>query len=421
MTMTETEFADRVQALKADPTQRDRLLELLREDSPLYNQRSAAATVRMRGWALLAYEESGLTDAALIFVLEELDNGRDPYLVAAAARVLRSYRKPSDRHVAFLLRALSNISFHDDLVSFDHYGAYTTKEGTTATREVLTTLRWLGGNARSALHIIEEIRLNKHGEYPPSVVAEAALTVDAICRAVPPADEVDSPRQQGVAGASMPKHCCGAASPPKDPAQDRELSSRLEAAGEKQGEIVVGARIGVDAGRDRLVPDALGAVVFEDQDGRRVAYDAFLKGSLAIVTFFYTRCTNPQKCSLTITKLARLQRLVEESGISERVRIAAITYDPMYDLAQRLRAYGVGRGMQFNANHRMLRTIHGWDALQEYFQLGVNFVGSLVNRHRVELFILDSTGEIRATFDRIQWNELEVLEWLAMQSQESRP
>jgi hypothetical protein len=36
----------------------------------------------------------GLTDAELVYVLEELENGVEPYLVAAAARALRSYPTP---------------------------------------------------------------------------------------------------------------------------------------------------------------------------------------------------------------------------------------------------------------------------------------------------------------------------------------
>ena len=53
-------------------------------------ERGAAAIVRMRGWVLLAMARAGVSDAALVFVLEELDTGIDPYLVAAAARALRS-------------------------------------------------------------------------------------------------------------------------------------------------------------------------------------------------------------------------------------------------------------------------------------------------------------------------------------------
>ena len=94
---SEPQFAALVDALAADPARREQLTDLLREDHPLYDQRGTATIVRMRGWVLLALARAGVSDAALIFVLEELDTGVDAYLVAAAARALRSYPQPHAR------------------------------------------------------------------------------------------------------------------------------------------------------------------------------------------------------------------------------------------------------------------------------------------------------------------------------------
>ena len=44
-----------------------------------------STVARMRGWILLALGEVGVTDYELACVLEELDTGRGPYVVAAAA------------------------------------------------------------------------------------------------------------------------------------------------------------------------------------------------------------------------------------------------------------------------------------------------------------------------------------------------
>jgi hypothetical protein len=85
---SEPEFAALVDAIAADPDRRAQLIELLREDHPFYRQRASTAIVRMRGWVLFALARTGVPDAALIFVLEELETGVDAYLVAAAARAL---------------------------------------------------------------------------------------------------------------------------------------------------------------------------------------------------------------------------------------------------------------------------------------------------------------------------------------------
>ena len=140
-------------------TDTDSSLDLLREDHPLYDQRGAATIVRMRGWVLLAMARAGLSDAALIFVLEELDTGVDAYLVAAAARALRSYPRPTAALAPFAMRALTNIRYRDEPVSFDNYGEYAVSTtDTTPVRELLATLAWLGPHARGALHELESLR-----------------------------------------------------------------------------------------------------------------------------------------------------------------------------------------------------------------------------------------------------------------------
>jgi protein SCO1 len=149
---------------------------------------------------------------------------------------------------------------------------------------------------------------------------------------------------------------------------------------------------------------AAGSVELEDQEGRRVEFDEFFRGKWSIIAFFYSRCDNPQKCSFTIAELARLQQAIESGPLDGRVRIAAITYDPAYDLPSRMRSFGENRGIRFGNDVRFLRTIDGFDDLRARFDLGVNFIGSIVNRHRIELYLLDKRTDIVATFPRMQWN-----------------
>jgi len=169
------------------------------------------------------------------------------------------------------------------------------------------------------------------------------------------------------------------------------------------------ADLTVQAPRERhRKGDFINNIELEDQDGNTVTYSEFFSGKPCIVVFFYTRCTNPNKCSLTVTKLARLQEAIEEQ-FDGLLKTAAISYDPEYDLPPRLKAYGENRGVAFSDNNRIFRTRSGFLELQEYFQLGVNFTGSTVNRHRIELFILDSQGEVAVTFTRLRWDIQEVL------------
>src|SRR5947209_8055376 len=118
----ERAFAAEVDVAAADPDRHHELATLLCEEHPAYAGRGAAAIVRMRGWVLLALARVGLTDRTLAFALEELATGQDSYLVAAAARALRSYPSPDAGLAPFVLSGIDNVRGRDEPVSFAEYG-----------------------------------------------------------------------------------------------------------------------------------------------------------------------------------------------------------------------------------------------------------------------------------------------------------
>ncbi|MEA3023511.1 MAG: hypothetical protein QOK01_2363, partial [Alphaproteobacteria bacterium] len=184
---SEPRFAAMVDALAADPDRRDRLTDLLRENHPVYDQRGAAAVVRMRGWLLVALARAGVSDGALIFVLEELDTGVDPYLVAAAARALRSYPNPTERLAPFVMRALTQIRYRDEPVSFERYGDYAVSStGTSPVRELLATLAWLGPRARGVLPELEALRAQNSG-----LAKKFRIDIDRALHAIRAADQAE--------------------------------------------------------------------------------------------------------------------------------------------------------------------------------------------------------------------------------------
>ena len=335
MARDEREFAALVDRLKHLESARVSLACLLDERHPAYEQRSAAAVVRMRGWVLVALAEVGVTDEELEFVLEELDNGNDAYLVAAAARALCSYPGLGKQHEDVVERAMANIRDHDDALSFDTYGGYSDK------RPFATAM----GELQKALELIAK-------------------------------------RQQ------PPTCCCS------------------------------GGRVKARAG----TPDnRLPTTRFEDHAGTQLDFAEVFTGKPSIVVFFYTRCTNPNKCSLTITRLAELQSELSRRGLDQRIRTAAITYDPQFDGPEALTQYTASRGVRLGPDHRGMRSIAGADAMNGYFDLGVSYNGSIVSRHRVELCVLDARGRIAARFDRLLWKEHEVIDAAVRALHEEEP
>jgi protein SCO1/2 len=368
--LSEPQFAELVDSLAADPDRREQLTHLLREDHPLYDQRGTATISRMRGWVLLAFARVGLSEAALIFVLEELDTGTDAYLVAAAAHALRSYPRPHAALAPFVMRALDHIRYREEPVSFENYGEYADSSGCTSpVRELLSTLSWLGPHARGVLSGLEALRAER-GRLSKQLLIEVDRTIESI-RDAGHVDEIDN------------DNCCNLPS---------GLGNAFSWA--------FGSRRGCEP---------IEKTVFEDHQGTSITFKEFFRGHPSIVVFFYTRCDNPLKCSLTVTKLARIQTLLEAHGLADQIHTAAISYDPAFDLPERIRGYGQNRGVRLNASHRMLRTTDGSESLRRHFKLGVNFIESLVNRHRLEVYILDREGRIAASFERIHWDEEEVV------------
>jgi protein SCO1 len=364
---SEEEFAALVDSLAVDPNQQE-LIDLLREEHSFYNQRGTVTIVQMRGWVLLAIARTTLTDDALVFVLEELDTGVDPYLVAAAACALRSYPNPNPALARFVMRAVQQIRYHDDPVSFKEYGAYAvSSDATSPLRELFKTLAWLGPHAKEVLPEIEGVA--RSGGLSKKALVEAERALEAIRAA--DLSEPDS-------------DCCSL---------PEGLLSKFSWSRKSRG-----------------ASTPIASTLFEDQSGEQITFQEFFCARPSIVVFFYTRCDNPLKCSLTVAKLARVQKLLEQQGLAGQINTAAITYDPAFDLPNRIRNYGKDRDVSMSAGHRMLRAIDGLGALRRHFKLGVNFIESLVNRHRIEAYVLDREGRIAASFERLHWEEREVVD-----------
>ena len=115
---TEAQIAAYVDDVKLAPNRRDLLVKLLPEQHPIYSGRSTNATVRMRGHTWPPSSRSGYLQPALPYVLDAFQNGRDAYLVAAAARALRGVDLPTEHLAPYLMAAIANVRYHDDALSF---------------------------------------------------------------------------------------------------------------------------------------------------------------------------------------------------------------------------------------------------------------------------------------------------------------
>lgn len=361
---TENQYAEWIDRL--DVTRNRHLADLLYEGHPVYKGRSTNVMLRMRGYAMARFKEIGLPSTALPYVLETLENSFDPYMVAAAAKALRGMKLPHPQTADYLIKAIYNIWQHDQPISFSQYHVqWPLKTYSTALIEIFTTIKWMGSYAQKILVDLELI-LTDFGHHLNSNsrlhLSEAIATVKIDNRAVD-------------------LECC-----------NLPINVQSDRSSKKQN----------------LNAKSFPNLILEDQQGEQFNWGDYFEGKPTLLAFFYTRCMNPRKCTLTIQKLASIQSKLKEGKMSNKIKVAAITYDPNHDTAGALKTYGLTRKFLFDENNKMFRVPYEFNSVVRAFDLGVNFNESLVNQHRVELFLLDKEGAIKQSFLRLD-TEIEII------------
>ena len=132
---------------------------------------------------------------------------------------------------------------------------------------------------------------------------------------------------------------------------------------------------------------------FTDQDGKPFNLKT-IKGKPTVATFIFTRCANPQMCPLQAMKMAELQKQAEKAGVSDRVNLLLITFDPEYDTPDRLKEFAERNGVKFT-NARALRPDPR--EFQNFrfefrFRMGYSDKGEI--NHKTDLFVLDHEGRL---------------------------
>ncbi len=91
-----------------------------------------------------------------------------------------------------------------------------------------------------------------------------------------------------------------------------------------------------------------------NQDGKRI-HLAQYRGKALALTFVYTRCPQPDQCTLMSTNFATVDKeLQKEPDIYAKTHLLTISFDPDYDTPKVLRSYGAshtGRYSDENFQH----------------------------------------------------------------------
>lgn len=149
---------------------------------------------------------------------------------------------------------------------------------------------------------------------------------------------------------------------------------------------------------------------FTDQEGREGRLDE-LNSRPLLLTYFYTRCTNDRKCAASVAQLADLQKELAEAGLTDRVRLAAATFEPQHDHSVLLKQFGKLHGYEFSEDSRMLQMeTEGHRKLLQELTVPVSLNAGWVNTHGVQLHLIDSHGRLARKYHTVLWDNKQVVD-----------
>lgn len=348
----------RIEQARRGPDAQSLLLAWLAEGTDLYRGLGTSEAERLRGCVMASFAMVGLPAAALPRVLADLETGHTAYAVAAAARALQGRAVPPSEALELLAAAARRVRGQDDCVSFGRDEREVAEIAPSALMEVVRAIARYGAPAEGILRALQA-----EGGVSDGVDTELRAALETISRTESNTDAAQS-RLRGDGEPVVPRSA--------------------------------------DVGQ-------LADLEVQDQSGAIVRFGDLFDRIPSVIAFFYTRCTNPRKCSLTITKLASLKRRLRDEELDDQVMIAAFTYDPDYDGDRQLAAYGVARDFPFDDQCRLLRTVGAFTPIATQFDLGVGFGSATVNQHRIDLLVLDGHGRTVLVHAHRLWDETDVL------------
>jgi protein SCO1/2 len=94
--------------------------------------------------------------------------------------------------------------------------------------------------------------------------------------------------------------------------------------------------------------DAIPDFALTNQDGKRI-HLAQYRGQALALTFIYTRCPQPDQCTLMSNNFAAIDReLQKQPEVYQKTHLLSISFDPDYDTPKVLRSYGASHTERYS-------------------------------------------------------------------------
>lgn len=150
----------------------------------------------------------------------------------------------------------------------------------------------------------------------------------------------------------------------------------------------------------------------------------YTKGSVTLLSFIYTYCTDPTGCPLAYETFEDLKkRVLTKPSLSGKVRFVSLSFDPSNDTPEAMRLYGGGRQKDTRLPWHFLTTyslpflrpiLEGYGQDVEV-ELDSGGKPTRVLTHMLKVFLLDHEGMVREIYSSaflhpdVMLNDIETL------------
>jgi cytochrome oxidase Cu insertion factor (SCO1/SenC/PrrC family) len=162
---------------------------------------------------------------------------------------------------------------------------------------------------------------------------------------------------------------------------------------------------------DAPVPGSYALPVLQDAsdgtvvapDGKPVRLHKLLDGRVAILSFIYTRCTDPRACLRASSVLSELQQLSrQDRSVQDKLQLITLSFDPGYDTPEVMERYGQVFSRDKGGADWLFLTTRNNDDLQPLLKAYGQRVDKRTKpsalgpyQHTLRVYLIDSQKRIR--------------------------
>lgn len=153
-----------------------------------------------------------------------------------------------------------------------------------------------------------------------------------------------------------------------------------------------------------------------NQDGKPIRLSQY-KGKALALTFIYTRCPQPDQCTLMSNNFAAIEKeLQPQAEVYAKTHLLSVTFDPEYDTAKVMRSYGASHTGRYSDE-----TFKHWEfatgtadevkRLAEYFGVR-SFKDSTTGKdeliHSLRTAVIDRQGKLVKLYRGNEWKPADI-------------